>query len=122
LKLAYAQFEELEAFSRFGSRLDPETRRQLERGRRVREVLKQAEHDLVPVAEQIAVLFAATTGLLDAVPVDDVAKAEAAIRERVRREGGWLGERIAQGERIGDDERDALRRMIEQTLASADLD
>jgi F-type H+-transporting ATPase subunit alpha len=122
LKLAYAQFEELEAFSRFGSRLDPETRRQLERGRRVREVLKQAEHDLVPVAEQIAVLFAATTGLLDAVPVDDVAKAEAAIRERVRREGDWLRERIAQGERIGDDERGALRRMIEQTLASADLD
>jgi F-type H+-transporting ATPase subunit alpha len=121
LKLAYAQFVELEAFSRFGSRLDRETRRQLERGRRVREVLKQAEHDLVSVTEQIAILFAATTGLLDDVPIDEIARSEKAIRERVRLEGDRLKAHIVQGERIGREEREEIRRMIEQSLASAGL-
>jgi len=121
LKLAYAQFEELEAFSRFGSRLDEETRQQLERGRRVREVLKQDEHDLVPVIEQIAVLFAATTGLLDAVDVGDIGKAEAVIRLRARNELGALTKRIAEGARIDDDARAALTDTAKAALASHGL-
>lgn len=108
LKLAYSQFEELEAFSRFGSRLDEDTRQQLERGRRVRGVLKQDEHDLVPVIEQIAVLFAATTGLLDGVEVDDMGKAEAVIRQRAREELGGLAKRVAEGARIDGEARAAL--------------
>lgn len=86
LKLSYAQFEELEAFSRFGARLDEETKRRLERGRRVREVLKQSEHDPHGPGEQVAVLLAATTGLLDAVPLASIASAATAVRNWVKGE------------------------------------
>ncbi|MBW1834467.1 MAG: F0F1 ATP synthase subunit alpha, partial [Deltaproteobacteria bacterium] len=58
LRLSYSQFEELETFSRFGTRLDEETRKTLDRGRRVREVLKQSQYEPMPVPEQAAVLVA----------------------------------------------------------------
>ena len=64
LRLSYSQFEELEAFSRFGTRLDENTRKTIERGRRVREVLKQNQYKPIPVPEQIAVLLAVTGGAL----------------------------------------------------------
>jgi F-type H+-transporting ATPase subunit alpha len=121
LKLAYAQFEELEAFSRFGSRLDEDTRRQLERGRRVREVLRQGEHDLLPVIEQIAVLFAATTGLLDSVRVDRIAEAEELIRSEVRLSLGRLGESIDAGASIDSEARAALTQAATAALAREDL-
>ena len=76
LRLAHAQFEELEAFARFGTRLDPQTRRQLERGQRVREVMKQPQYQPIPVADQLAVLIAATQGLFDPVPLERIAEAE----------------------------------------------
>lgn len=75
LRLYYAQFEELETFARFGTQIDAETRRRLDRGLRVREVLKQQEHELLDVPAQIAALLAATEGLFDAVPPDRVAEA-----------------------------------------------
>ena len=65
LKLAYAQFEELESFARFGAKLDEDTRAQLARGRAVREALKQDEGEPIPVAQQIALLLAVSEGLLD---------------------------------------------------------
>ena len=60
LKLYYAQYEELEIFSRFSARLDDETRSRLERGRRIREVLKQGAYERIAVPEQIAILLSAT--------------------------------------------------------------
>ncbi|MEP7366583.1 MAG: alternate F1F0 ATPase, F1 subunit alpha, partial [Acidobacteriota bacterium] len=65
LKLAYSQFEELETFSRFGARLDEETRKTIEHGQRIRACLKQPAFDPVPVPSQIAVLLALTEGLFD---------------------------------------------------------
>jgi F-type H+-transporting ATPase subunit alpha len=76
LRLAHAQFEELEAFARFGTRLDAVTRRRLERGQRVREVMKQPQSQPIPVADQLAVLLAATRGLFDPVPLERIAEAE----------------------------------------------
>jgi F-type H+-transporting ATPase subunit alpha len=67
LRLSYAQYEELETFARFGTRLDPETRRRLERGRRVRAVLRQSQYEPLAVSAQIATLLAATGGLFDAI-------------------------------------------------------
>jgi len=84
LKLYYAQFEELEAFSRFGARLDEETRSRLERGRRIREVLKQGEQERLSVPEQITILLAATSGLLDEIPLEKIGDAEAAMRNAIR--------------------------------------
>ena len=79
LKLAYAQFEELEAFSKFGARLDEDTRKTIEHGRRIRACLKQPEFDPVPVPAQIAVLLALGAGLFDDVPLDRMTEAERAL-------------------------------------------
>ena len=81
LRLTYSQFEELETFSRFGTRLDDETRSNLEHGRRVREILKQGQFAALNPAEQILVLSATAHGLLDSVPVEDIPMAEQAMRE-----------------------------------------
>ncbi|QCR24196.1 F0F1 ATP synthase subunit alpha [Pontibacter sp. SGAir0037] len=72
LKLDQAQFRELEAFAKFGSDLDAATKLTIERGRRNLEILKQAQFSPVPVEEQVAVIYAATNGLLDKVPVNEV--------------------------------------------------
>ena len=81
LKLAYAQFEELETFARFGARLEEDTRKRIEHGRRIRACLKQAEFSPVPVPAQIAVLLTLTAGLFDSVPLDRMAAAEQAVRD-----------------------------------------
>ncbi len=83
LKLAYAQFEELETFARFGARLDDATRNVIDHGQRIRAILKQSEFSPVPVPGQVAVLLALTTGIFDAVPVEQMAKAEHALLESV---------------------------------------
>lgn len=80
LRLAYSQFEELEIFSRFGTRLDDATRRAIGHGRRVREVLKQSEREALSACEQIAILLALNNGLFDELEIDQVAEAERAIR------------------------------------------
>ena len=81
LKLAYAQFEELETFARFGARLDEDTRKIIEHGRRIRACLKQSEFAPVSVPAQIAVLLALTAELFDRVPLDQMTDAERAVHE-----------------------------------------
>ncbi|WP_224995433.1 F0F1 ATP synthase subunit alpha [Cesiribacter sp. SM1] len=76
LKLDQAQFRELEAFAKFGSDLDPATKRTIDRGRANLEILKQAQFSPVPVEEQVAIIFATTKGLVDKVPVDRVKEFE----------------------------------------------
>ena len=84
LRLAYSQFEELEAFARFGTRLDQETQKMLERGRRVREVLKQPQYKLLPVPEQIAVFVAVNAGIFDSLPVARIGTAEQSVCEAIQ--------------------------------------
>ncbi len=80
LKLAYAQFEELETFARFGARLDEDTRKIIEHGRRIRACLKQLEGAPESMAEQIAVLLALSAELFDQVPIGRMTDAENAVR------------------------------------------
>jgi F-type H+-transporting ATPase subunit alpha len=68
LKLDQAQFRELEAFAKFGSDLDAATKLTIDRGRRNQEMLKQAQYSPVPVEQQVAIIYACTTGLVDNVP------------------------------------------------------
>jgi len=84
LKLAYAQFEELEAFSRFGARLDEDTRKVIEHGRRIRACLKQPELAPVSVPEQIAVLLALTAELFDRMQLDQMVDAELALHQAAK--------------------------------------
>jgi F-type H+-transporting ATPase subunit alpha len=80
LKLAYSQFEELEAFSRFGTRLDEHTQQVIGHGQRIRACLGQPQFSAVPVLEQIVLLQSLTGGLLDAIQLEQVGAAEAALR------------------------------------------
>lgn len=113
LKLAYAQFEELEAFSRFSSRLDEETQQRLDRGRLVREVLKQSEDDSLTVAEQVAALMAVTSGAWDALPLGLVQDAEQRLRKRILADHA-ICQRMLAGERLSADEQEAIRKLAEE--------
>ena len=84
LRLDLAQYRELEAFAKFGSDLDPATQRQLNRGARLVEVLKQGQYEPVPVEEQIAIIYVAGQGLIDSVPVARVREFEREFREALR--------------------------------------
>jgi F-type H+-transporting ATPase subunit alpha len=84
LRIDLAQFRELEAFSKFGSDLDPATQRQLRRGERLVEVLKQGQYEPVPVEEQVAIIYVATQGQLDKIPVARVKEFEREFTERLR--------------------------------------
>jgi F-type H+-transporting ATPase subunit alpha len=117
LRLSYSQFEELESFSRFGTRLDESTRRTLERGWRVREILKQNQYVPLPVAEQIAALLSVTGGALDEVPLERVGEAEAAIRQAVREQLVDLCARIETGEKLGLSDKEAMLRVARDVVA-----
>jgi F-type H+-transporting ATPase subunit alpha len=108
LRIAYSQFEELESFSRFGTRLDDDTRKRLERGWRVREILKQPQLKPIPVAEQIAALLAVNGGVLDVVPIKEISKAEGAVRKEVTERLSDLCKRIESGEKLSLDNFDTI--------------
>ncbi len=108
LRLSYSQFEELETFSRFGTRLDEETRKTLDHGRRVREILKQPQYQPMSVPEQIAVLLTVTEGTLDQLPLDEIAGAEQVIRKAVSEELPDLCTRIESGDKLDELDREAL--------------
>jgi len=103
LRIAYSQFEELESFSRFGTRLDEDTRKRLERGWRVREILKQPQLKPMPVPEQIAALLAVNGGALDEVPIGRIGQAEQVLRKAVTDHQGELCRRIETGEKLSMD-------------------
>tara|TARA_R110000850_G_scaffold40397_4_gene104059 strand:+ start:996 stop:2534 length:1539 start_codon:yes stop_codon:yes gene_type:complete len=116
LRLMYSQFEELESFARFGTQLDDETRIKLTRGQRVREILKQREHQHLNVPEQVAALLAATEGLLDDIAPDDVAAAEETVQNAVQKFEPDLCERIGAGADLSQDDRDALIATMRRAL------
>lgn len=118
LKLAYAQFEELETFSRFGARLDEDTRKSIEHGRRIRACLKQPEFAPVSVPAQIAVLLALTADLFDPVPIDRMTDAEHAVREAAADIPAEVRERLDTADKLSDEDREAIieiaRKAIEE--------
>ncbi len=90
LRLNLAQFRELAAFAEFGSELDAASLAQLERGRRVVEVLKQPQFQPMPVEEQVLVLYAVTEGHMDDIPTEDVKRFERELRDYFRTRHGDL--------------------------------
>ncbi len=119
LRLTYSQFQELEAFSRFGTRLDERTRKTLEHGYRVREVLKQAQFDPMPVAHQIAVLLAVTHGLLDDIPLDHVLAVEKAVRRMLCEQLPEVCRHIEAGDHLSDEERQLILWKIKEVIQSS---
>ena len=117
LKLGYAQFEELESFSRFGARLDENTRKIIEHGKRIRACLKQAEYGPVPLAAQVCVLLALTEGLFDRVPMEKMKDAEHALQEAAGEVPGDVRARFETAEQFSDEDRKGILDLARKTLA-----
>jgi F-type H+/Na+-transporting ATPase subunit alpha len=118
LRLSYSQFEELEAFARFGTRLDEDTRRTLARGERVREVLKQPQYATLPAAAQVVTLLAVTAGLFDPVPLGRMVEAEEIVRTTVHTDLPELWDAVTRGDRLSDEHRAALVTTVGAALAT----
>ncbi|MGR9085606.1 MAG: alternate F1F0 ATPase, F1 subunit alpha [Gammaproteobacteria bacterium] len=116
LKLYYAQFEELEMFARFGTRLDEKTKATLERGKRVREILQQKEHKSMPPFQQITVLLAVTEGLFDKLPLHQIAHAEETVVQSVTASLPDLGRRMDHGEKLTAEDRETILNTVRRTL------
>jgi len=117
LKLAYAQFEELETFARFGARLDEDTRKIIEHGRRIRACLKQPELAPVSVPAQIAVLLALTANLFDAVPLDRMTDAEHAVHEAAVSLPADVSARFETANKLSDEDRKTIIEIARKSLA-----
>lgn len=115
LKLTYSQFEELESFASFGTRLDESTKKTLERGRRIRQVLNQPQHEPIEVTEQIGVLLAVTNGLLDNISLDNIETAEDHIRITVREDHDFR-ENLLSEDKLKEEVKNAFIEKMKSTL------
>ena len=118
LKLELAQFDELAAFSQFASDLDEATQQQLERGKRLRELLKQAQFSPLNLAEQVAVVYAGVKGLIDEVPVEDVTKFAAELREYLKLNKAEFIEEILKEKKLNDGLEATLKEVIKEVKSS----
>lgn len=116
LKLAYAQFEELETFSRFGARLDAATQLQIAHGRRIRACLKQQEFSPFPMVQQIAVLLALSAGLFDQIPLDRMKEAEDAVCDAADQVSPALCARLESTETLEDEDSAQIVDLARQAL------
>jgi F-type H+-transporting ATPase subunit alpha len=108
LKLAYAQFEELETFARFGARLDDDTLKIIEHGRRIRACLKQPEFAPITVPAQITVLLALTANLFDPVPLNQMTDAGHAVREAAATIPAELSARFETAAKLSDEDKKTI--------------
>jgi F-type H+/Na+-transporting ATPase subunit alpha len=113
LRLDLAQYRELEAFAQFGSELDQATQKQLARGERVVEVLKQPQYQPMPVEQQVMIIFAVTGGLLDDVAVEAIHDWERGFRDYMAAEHPEIGEEIRTRKVLNDELSARLRAAIE---------
>jgi F-type H+-transporting ATPase subunit alpha len=98
LKLDISQYLELQIFARFGTELDEDTRQKLDRGRHVREVLRQLQYAPLPVAHQVAIIYAAGEGYLDDLPVEQVRDFEAYLIRYLQGHYATLLDRLERGD------------------------
>ena len=118
LKLELAQFDELAAFSQFASDLDEATQQQLERGKRLRELLKQAQFSPLNLAEQVAVVYAGVKGLIDEVPVEDVTTFAAELREYLKLNKAEFIEEILKEKKLNEGLETTLKEVIKEVKSS----
>lgn len=114
LRLDLAQYREMAAFAQFGSDLDQATQRQLARGQRLVEILKQDQYQPLPVEKQIMIIFAAVNGFCDGFSVDQIRAFEARFYEFIDDKYPKIGEAIASEKVISDESDEILRKAIEE--------
>src|SRR6187397_987401 len=113
LRLDLAQYRELAAFAQFGSDLDQATQRQLNRGKRLVEILKQPQYQPLSVEKQVAIVFAATNGLLDAVPVEKLRQYEDGLYRFLETSHSQVLSSIAEKKILDDEIKAALTAALE---------
>lgn len=122
LKLFYSQFEELEAFTKFGTQLDKETLARLNRGQAIRAVLEQKQYSPMPAAEQIAVFSATNAGLFDNIPPQKIKQAEDLVRETFNLRFKELAKEIYQGKKLSSEQSENMIAAFAQALESAEFE
>ncbi|WP_269621793.1 F0F1 ATP synthase subunit alpha [Prochlorococcus marinus] len=118
LKLELAQFDELAAFSQFASDLDEATQQQLERGKRLRELLKQAQFAPLNLAEQVAVVYAGVKGLIDEVPVDQVTQFASELRDYLKTSKPDFINKVLTEKKLDDEIESVLKESINEVKTS----
>ncbi len=113
LRLDLAQFRELEAFAAFGSDLDRASKRALERGARLVELLKQRQYSPYPVERQVVSIWAGTTGALDDIPVADIARFETDLLDHIAHEHSGIYDSILETGKLEDDTISSLEKVVE---------
>jgi len=118
LKLDLASFRELEAFSQFGSDLDEGTKRQLERGKRAVEILKQPQYSPVATEKQVIILYALTRGYTDGIPLDKIKEFESGLIEYAERNAKVFMKEITESKMWTDQGEQEIKKVIEEYVAS----
>ena len=113
LKLEFSQFRELAAFAQFGSDLDAATQRQLNRGQRIQETLKQTQYEPLQLDKQVMNLFAVTNGYVDEVPITDVKRWEVEMHAYMDANHPEIGQTILRSQDLPDESLDSLRLALE---------
>jgi F-type H+-transporting ATPase subunit alpha len=118
LRLDLAQYRELQAFAAFGSDLDEATQKQLARGERLVELLKQPQYSPLQVTDQVIAIFAASKGLLDSVPVEKIQETEGELLETIRTRNADLYNEIVSANQVSDDNATKLSGIIKDFVAA----
>ncbi len=117
LRLELAQYRELEAFAQFASDLDEASRKQLERGQRLVEILKQPAHQPLPVEKQVVIIYAGTKGYLDDIPVKAVRKFEEELYPFIETKYPQIFENIRTKKQIDDETEELIKKALEEFKA-----
>jgi F-type H+-transporting ATPase subunit alpha len=118
LKLQYSQFEEMESFARFGTRLDDSTRKLIDHGQRIRACLKQAESAPLSLLEQILVLLALAADLFDPIPLEQLPDAERVLRQAVGELPADVAARLESADTLSAGDREAALAIATRALAA----
>jgi len=122
LRLELAQFRSLAAFAQMASDLDPATKRQIDRGMRLTEVLKQPQYQPMPVEEQVALIWVATNGFLDNIPVDRVRSWERQYMDYLRNSGSGILATIKEKRALDDDLTALMRKTADEFARTISVD
>lgn len=113
MKISYSQFEELEAFSKFGTQLDEDTRKTLRRGERIREILKQPQYKPLRASEQIVVIYATNIGVFDDVDLDKLTLVQDELIKRTNIEIKNVLDDIDNGSKLHDSFKEKIKKLAE---------
>lgn len=122
LKLAYSQFEELEMFSRFGTRMDEKTRQKLEHGWRIRECLKQPQYNPLSVQKQISVLLALSNNLFADLPLSLIPEAESKVVDLADKMPQELQQQILSGEVLANETIESILQLLRSAISKMEVE